>query len=439
MPKGHKLITRAGIPAVAASLAIATSAGADINFTSTVTLQTPTLPGGAAIADLNRDGRADLAVTSNAPDKISIYLGNGDGTFGAPQVILTGDGTGPESVVAADIDGDGDADLVVTLHNAGTVRAYINNGAGVFTPGSTVATGANPRGLIAADLDGDGDPDFVVANRDSDTMTAIRNNGGTLVLGVTMSSGGQEPRGVAAGDFNGDGRMDLAVTNHRSRSVVILSGTASFAYSPTATLPVLPNTRPDGIAAADLNGNGSVDLVVAISEQPAVNVVGVYSNSGGTFTGPTPFTTGGLNPSKVLIADLDFDGKPDVAVANEDSGNISVLQNLTPAGGAISLGVAAVFATGAHPEQFAAGDMNGNGAVDLAVPNRDANTTSILLNGTVPPCRPDINRDGVLNSQDFFDFLTAFFAGAPAADFNADGLTNSQDFFDFLTAFFAGC
>ena len=55
------------------------------------------------------------------------------------------------------------------------------------------------------------------------------------------------------------------------------------------------------------------------------------------------------------------------------------------------------------------------------------------------PCAADFNADGVVNSQDFFDFLAAFFAGEPAADFNADALINSQDFFDFLGTFFAGC
>lgn len=422
-------------------LLLASAAGAAINFTPGVALQTPTRPTGAAIADFNRDGRMDLAVTSDTPDKISIFYGNGDGTFGAPQIIQTGSGTGPESIVAADIEGDGDMDLVVTLHNANTVRAYVNNGAGVFTVGSSVATGANPRGVIAADLDGDSDPDFAVANRDGNSVTVIRNNAGVLALGVTMATGGLEPRGVAAGDFNRDGRMDLAVTNHDSRSVTILSGSGNFAFALTATLPVLTSSRPDGVAAADLDGDGDVDLAVAISDQPAVNVVGIYTNNGGSFSGPTPFNTGGLNPSHVLITDFDLDGKPDIAVANEDSGNISVFQN-TSAGGAISLGAAMVFATGAHPEQFAAGDLDGNRTPDLAVPNRDANTTSILINGTTPPppaCPADFNHNGILNSQDFFDFITALFASDPSADFNGNGIVNSQDFFDFVTAFFAGC
>ncbi len=77
-----------------------------------------------------------------------------------------------------------------------------------------------------------------------------------------------------------------------------------------------------------------------------------------------------------------------------------------------------------------------------------ADGTIVIGNGSLgawiatlppPPCPADFNGDGVANSQDFFDFLAAFFAGAPGADFNRDGTTNSQDFFDFLIAFFAGC
>jgi hypothetical protein len=78
-------------------------------------------------------------------------------------------------------------------------------------------------------------------------------------------------------------------------------------------------------------------------------------------------------------------------------------------------------------------------AVDTRFQNSsDGRNRSIsILPG--PECPADFNLNSVVNSQDFFDFLGAFFAGTPAADFNRDGQTNSQDFFDFVAAFFAGC
>jgi hypothetical protein len=85
-------------------------------------------------------------------------------------------------------------------------------------------------------------------------------------------------------------------------------------------------------------------------------------------------------------------------------------------------------------------DCNGNGQDDT-IDILSGVSTDLNHDGIPDECQcaPDFNHDGLLNSQDFFDFNTAFFAGAPSADFNNDGHINSQDFFDFLTAFFAGC
>ncbi|MGE3108998.1 MAG: GC-type dockerin domain-anchored protein [Phycisphaerales bacterium] len=82
---------------------------------------------------------------------------------------------------------------------------------------------------------------------------------------------------------------------------------------------------------------------------------------------------------------------------------------------------------------------------DPSTPDHGSGAAPIVDRGAyefgVPPqpCEADFNGDGTLNSQDFFDFLSAFFSSVPAADVNADGIINSQDFFDFLTAFFSGC
>jgi len=78
-------------------------------------------------------------------------------------------------------------------------------------------------------------------------------------------------------------------------------------------------------------------------------------------------------------------------------------------------------------------------AMPGALPEIEPGDDSVSMVIGLPPCRADLNGDGVVNSQDFFEFLTAFFAGAPLADINGDGAVTSQDFFDFLAAFFAGC
>jgi len=427
-----------GSAAAAAAVALlASAASAGVPFAFGTNLATATRPSGAAIGDFNRDGRNDVAVTVDTQDRIAIYLGNGDGTFSLNQSIQTGNGTGPDGLIAADIDGDLSPDLIVALHNSNTVRSYMNGGTGNFAVGSNVATGADPSSISGFDLDGDGDMDFATANRDGNNVTVIRNSGGALALVGNVASGGAEPRGVASGDFDRNGTVDLAVTNHDSRSISILNGAGGLTYTLGATLSVPASTRPDGIASGDLDGDGDIDLAVAISDD-AFNVVSVYSNNGGTFTGPVSFNSGGLNPSHIALSDLDLDGLLDVVVANEDSGNIGILRSTTSAG-AISLGAAMVIVTGAHPEQFSIGDLDGDRVLDIAVPNRDANTTTILLNSTTPSCRADYNNSGSVTVQDIFDFLRAYFANNIAADFNGRDGVSLQDVFEFLIAYFAGC
>ncbi|HMN42475.1 MAG TPA: VCBS repeat-containing protein [Phycisphaerales bacterium] len=421
----------AGLPAVLLG---------QISFTLGPTFQTPARPSGVAVADYNGDGHPDLAVASDSPDKITIYFGHGDGTISVGQVIHTGSSTSPENLISADINGDTFPDIAVVLHGAGQVRSYLNNGAGAFAPGSNVPAGSNSRAIIAVDLDADGLPDFMVANRDSNDVTVVRNTAGVLSSGGSFAAG-LEPRGVAAADFDGDGLIDIAVPAHDSRTVVLLRGTAAGGFAAWTTLTPPSNNRPEGIASGDLDGDGRADLIIG-----ADNRIGVYRNVNGVFGAPVSFDTGGVNAGRIDVADLDGDGRRDIVVGNEDSGNVSIFANTTVEGAAsISLAAPAVFATGAHPEQFDIADMDNNGTLDLVVPNRDSNTTTILLNGSGLPgaplmaCRTDANRNGQLEVEDILVYLNSWLAGSPGADMNFTGGVDVQDIFDFLNAWLAGC
>jgi hypothetical protein len=377
----HRTLAAAGAVAFAAG-----SAQAQISFTPAGTLPAAQRPSGVAIADFNGDGVADLAVTTDTPDKISIFLGTGGGAFGAPVNILTGAGTGPESIVAADVDGDGDQDLAVVLKNVNTLRLYINTG-GVFAAGASATLGANARGLITADFNGDGRPDFATANRDSNSVSVVLNTAGGLT--ATTLPAGTEPRAVAAADIDGDGDRDLAVTNHRDRTVTIYRNTGG-AFSAVQTINVAPGGvfRPEGIVGGDFDRDGDQDFVVVLSDSAVPNQVGLLRNTGGTFAAPVNYPTGALNSGRIVAADFSGDGALDLAVANEDSGNVSVLAN----SGAGAFGAPLLIATGAFPEALAAGRVNADALPDLVVANRDSNAVSVLLNGARPTSTATVRR-----------------------------------------------
>jgi hypothetical protein len=418
-------------PAALALLAAAGTANAAITFGPVQNLATPQRPSGAAIADFNADSLPDLAVTTDTIDKITVSFGNGLGGFTGPVNSPTGSGTGPDSLAALDFDGDGDTDLAVVLRNSSTLVIFSNTGAGTFVnSGISAPLGANARSLIRADLNGDGMADFATANRDANSATIVLRAGASLVSSTLAT--GVEPYGVAAGDITGDGIADLAVTCHRDRTVQTFRGVGGGAFTLAQTLPVNPTTRPDGVAVTDLNGDTRPDLAVSVSDNDIpLNQVAVFLNSAGAFAAFTPYNTGGTNPSTLIAADFDRNGATDVAVINEDSGNISVLAG----NGAGGLGAPLVIATGARPTAIAAGDFNADTMPDLAVPNRDSNSTSVLFNTAQPPvlpCNPDFNADGNADQDDVAYLVNVIAGGSNPTgrdpDFNRDGNIDQDDY-----------
>jgi hypothetical protein len=363
--------------ATAVVAALVQPAGAQIAFAPQVTYAPGSQPETTALADFNSDGDFDAAVTSDAPDKVTIHANNGSGVLALAQTVLLPNASSPHFVVAADLDADGDLDLGVTLKNANAVTVIFNTGSTFAASGVLMPTGLQPRSLVAADLNGDTFPDLVASNRDSNTLSIFRNVGNGTFLAPVSVVVGQDPRHVVAADVDGDGDRDVVVANNDSNNLSILfnDGLGNL----TAGVPLGAGIfDPEGVAAVDLDGDHDLDIVATGHDNTtAQNVVLVYLNAGaGAFAGPTAYPIGGQGPGFVAAADFDLDGDADVATANQDSNDVSVLPNT----GAGVLGAAVLVAVGAGPEHVVARDVDGDQLADLVATNDGGTTISVLLN-----------------------------------------------------------
>jgi hypothetical protein len=306
----------------------------------------------------------------------------------------------PYSVVVADFNGDAKLDLAATNGLANTVSVLRNTTSGgastpSFAPQQTFAVGVEPFSIAVGDIDGDGKPDLAVANNQSGTVSVLRN---TTAAGATFLSFapqqtfavGVEPVSIAVGDIDGDGKLDLAVANSKSANVSVLRNTTAAgasAFSFAAQQTFAAGVLPWSITVGDFNGDGKPDLAVANLYSNDVSVMRNTTATGASafsFAAQQTFAVGNA-PSSVAVGDFNDDGKPDLAVANLESSNntVSVLRNTTAAGAsAFSFAAQQTFAVGEAPIAVAVADFDGDGKSDLAAANSFLTTASVLRNTT---------------------------------------------------------
>jgi len=315
----------------------------DGTFTATaVSPATGYMPVSIAVGDFNGDGNLDLAVANIGSNKLTILLGNGDGTFTATASPATGED--PEYIVVGDFNGDGIADLAVTNARSSTVTILLGNGDGTFTPAASPPTGEEPVYIVVGDFNGDGIPDLAVANvgentSSSDTLTILLGNGdGTFT--ATASPAANIPSGLATADFNGDGIIDLAVPNQGSGIVTILLGNGDGTFTATTNPPEIYG---GSITAGDFNGDGYIDLALISfipgSGQSSLTVL--LGDGHGNFTAAGP-ASGTYN--SIATADFNGDGLADLAVVNYSTAtasgdNMTILLSQSQMATAIVIGV----------------------------------------------------------------------------------------------------
>jgi hypothetical protein len=208
-----------------------------------------------AVADVNGDGKADLLVTNQGSNTVSVLLGNGNGSFKAAKNFAVG--TAPLGVAAGDVNGDGILDLVVANDGSGNVSVLLGNGNGTFGAAKTYKAGTGPSALSLADVNGDGRLDLVVANNGSNTMSVLLGNGNRTFAAAQNFATGTGPAALAVADANGDGRPDLIVANQGSNTAGVLlnAGNGNFTGQLYTITPPAPGRSSR--TAADVSTKSS--------------------------------------------------------------------------------------------------------------------------------------------------------------------------------------
>jgi VCBS repeat protein/centrosomal CEP192-like protein len=330
------------------------------------------------VGDFNQDGKADVITSvysmTSGVGEIMVLLGKGDGTFQPSQFYPAGNFS--FSIVSGDFNGDGKPDIaVVNATEPGSVSVLLNLGGGVFSSPAPFPTGNNPIGLATADFNGDGKLDLAVANFSDSTVQVLLGKGdGTFQTGIaspTMPS----PDYITGGDLNGDGIADLLVTSSISADIAVLLGKGDGTFQS----PLVNKTL--GVSAAflaDFNGDGNLDAAVPSS----TNGIAILLGKGdGTFSPATFYLLAHRQLTDVTVADLNGDGKVDLATG-AGTGYAAVFDG--NGDGTFQL---PAFRFALQPSDLAgaitAADFNNDGRMDLAIADGNTNDLSVLLQSAV--------------------------------------------------------
>ncbi len=398
-----------------------------------------TLPSLIAAGDLNGDGRDDLVIADAGSSQVFVYFQNAQGGFNPLPDRQIAIGAGPAALVLTDLDGVHGPDIVVANRLSGDISVLPNDathafateirfrasnslygapekilpglppavhssaetsavvpigaggallvvntgldsasilpsaaGGGLFQPRPewTFAAGREPTAAVAGRFDAhQAAPGVAVLDRGSDSITVYEPTATGGFEPVFTTSAGNAPTGLTVADINGDGTPDLLVGNEYG-DVLILQGNGDGTFQPYRRVDL-----STALAVADLDGDGKPDFVFSnqTRDQVSVQLAGAA---------PTVFqnrSQGLLAPGAVVLADLDGDGTKDLIVADSGGNNILVYRGL--GGGRFGPPVNGPqgFFVGTDPVGVTVADVNNDGIPDLVVSNKGSNDISILF------------------------------------------------------------
>ncbi len=378
-----------------------------------------TNPYGAELADVDGDGDLDLLVVNFSADSVSIRLNDGAGTFGAITPYSTG--AGPIGVETGDFDRQNGMDFVVSNYSSNTVSVFTNNGSGSYSS-TDYATGSNPIDAVTEDFNKDGYTDIIVFNRSGASATILLNDGdGTFTSSGTITNLGTNKDMIWATDIDNDNDIDI-VTGGAGQTLTIAKNNGDATFAAASATSIVSH----GAAFTDIDGDNEVDLIVS---SDATNTVSVYLNDGdGGFSSASDTDT--LTSAQALTTiDFENDGDADILVINYDDQEVELLVN----DGSGAFDSTATFNVGQYARTITAADLDGDGDLDIVTANRGSNDISINFSAAELPLVTSVAASSVTDSSATLNGTINARNYATDAEF-AYKLSSSGTYSDTLTA-----
>jgi len=352
----------------------------DGTFQPAVKIEANVDTGALAAADLNGDGKLDLVDYASRDNQIQVFMGNGNGTFQAPVIYPAGSCYSSTQIQLVDLRHNGKLDLVTINPGSNDLSVYLGNGDGTFQPPTNYVVGISPDCLAIGDFHQDGNLDIAAADYMGGDFAVLQGNGnGTFQAATDVTVGSyalyaSAPYDIAEGDLNHDGVPDLVVTDWRANTVSVLLGNGDGTFQPPVSYAV--GTSPYGVVLADLTGDGALDIITANRDADASHDISILMGNGdGTFQ-PATYVADGSGTNSVAVADLNGDGKLDLAATNLNDRTLSIMFG----NGDGTFQKPINYSTDIDPTQVVVADLNRDGKPDLIVNNFHGSDVGVYLN-----------------------------------------------------------